>query len=229
MSGQYLPGGNNYQGERLSSSFRSTCSLREIHHGRAAKVRTEYQRGHIRASFAGLYQSSGIGHRGGPERPAGLHDRRAPTQRAFPGSAAPSRQRAERHHVAADGHRSAFRPSNSDERPVAAEADQLFAIAHRAAPRHGDRCTQAAGRGRGPARRPRTRHRWIQGAERDRGRARRRPCGVFHRLRRDTGAWPAVPRHRRGAGEILRARGRTASRRAPPPSPSAIVRLAIRR
>ena len=53
--------------------------------------------------------------------------------------------------------------------------------------------------------------------------------GLFHRLWRDARTRPAVPRCRRGTGEVLRAGGRTPSRTRRDRLPSATVRRVTRR
>ena len=92
-----------------------------------------------------------------------------------------------------------------------------------------DRPAQAARRGGGPAGRPGPRHRRLQGGQRDRRCPQCRPSGLFHRLRRGAGAGPAVPRRRRGTGEILRAGGRASPAMRRARLPSATARPAIRR
>ena len=72
---------------------------------------------------------------------------------------------------------------------------------------------EAAVRRRRPARRPRARHRRLQGRQRDRRRAQGRPSLLLHRLPARARARPDDRGHRARRGRIPRARDRTASGR----------------
>ena len=155
--------------------------------------------------------------------------RRLPAQRPLPRHAAPARQRTGRDHLPPHGDRAALRTTDADERPRAARAHQLFAVAHRPAGRRRRRLAQAPGRGGRSARRPGTGHRRLQDAERDRRRPRRRASRLFHRLlvrtrSPDSSSW-TWSRARSSSSS-----GSSSCTRTPRgPSPSATARRAIRR
>ena len=142
---------------------------------------------------------------------AGISDRRFPAQRSFPRYSAAAWQRRDRNHITANGDGATLRPRGSDERSVAATADELRAFAHHAAARCPDRPAQAAGRGGGPAGWSRARHRRLQDGKRNRRRSACRPSCLLHWLRIDACARAAISGRRRRAGEVFRAGGRAPS------------------
>ncbi len=145
------------------------------------------------------------------------------------GHAAPARQQLPRARAAGIAAGAALRLRDGDGRALARASGQLRAAAHRSAEGRDGRCQAPSLRDHRPARRPRPRHRRLQGRFAGRRGAARRPPGVLRHLLPESRAGTDAARRVQRRARVRAPRARAASRTPRSRQSSATARPAGRR
>ena len=129
------------------------------------------------------------------------------------GHAAPARQQLPRARAAGIAAGASLRLRDDHGRTLVEASGQLRAAAHRSAERRDGRPQSPPLRDHRPARRPRSRHRWLQGRFAGRRGAARRPPRVLRRLLPESRAGSNAARRVRRGARVRAPRARVASER----------------